>query len=98
MLWTKIQVTVYGHFRWTRRSRTIVRRVLQEEALYPFHVQRVQLFQRKNHSWRIAFAQWFIKQIAAEMHFDSYVLQCDQTSFSREGVLSTRNAVLAYEP
>ena len=32
------------------------------------------------------------------MHFDSYVLQCDQTSFSREGVLSTRNAVLAYEP
>ncbi|GFQ68960.1 hypothetical protein TNCT_548251 [Trichonephila clavata] len=51
----------------TRRSRTADKRILQEEALHSFHVQKVLLLQPDDHSRRVALAQWFVNQSAAGM-------------------------------
>ena len=56
------------------RSRTTVHRVLQGEALDPFHVRRVQLLQSDDHPRRIAFAHCFVNQSATGMHFFRVVL------------------------
>lgn len=76
----------------TGRAGTTVHRVLQGEGLHPFHVQRVQLLQLDDHPRRVAFAQWFVNQSAADMHFASSVLFCDEATFSREGMFNTHNA------
>ncbi|GFX00424.1 uncharacterized protein TNCV_2090741 [Trichonephila clavipes] len=76
----------------TGRSPTTIHRVLQGAALHPFHVQRVQSLQPDDPPRRVTFAQWFLNQIAADMHFASSVLFCDEATFSREGVFNTHNA------
>ncbi|GFW01257.1 DUF4817 domain-containing protein [Trichonephila clavipes] len=76
----------------TGRSPTTIHRVLQGAALHPFHVQRVQSLQPDDPLRRVTFAQWFPNQIAADMHFASSVLFCDEATFSREGVFNTHNA------
>lgn len=76
----------------TGTSRTTVHRVLQGEALHPFHVQRVQLLQPEDPPRRVAFAQWFLNRSAADMHFASSVLFSDESIFSREGMFNTHNA------
>ncbi|GFT08897.1 uncharacterized protein TNCV_4104141 [Trichonephila clavipes] len=73
----------------TGRSPTTIHRVLQGAALHPFHVQRVQSLQPDDPPRRVTFAQWFLNQIAADMHFASSVLFCDEATFSREGVFNT---------
>ncbi|GFY09750.1 DUF4817 domain-containing protein [Trichonephila clavipes] len=73
----------------TGRSPTTIHRVLQGAALHPFHVQRVQSLQPDDPPRRATFAQWFLNQIAADMHFASSVLFCDEATFSREGVFNT---------
>ncbi|GFW07589.1 DUF4817 domain-containing protein [Trichonephila clavipes] len=73
----------------TGRSPTTIHRVLQGTALHPFHVQRVQSLQPDDPPRRVTFAQWFLNQIAADMHFASSVLFCDEATFSREGVFNT---------
>ncbi|GFW46040.1 DUF4817 domain-containing protein [Trichonephila clavipes] len=76
----------------TGRSPTTIHRVLQGAALHPFHVQRVQSLQPDDPPRRVTFAQWFLNQIAADMHFASSMLFCDEATFSREGVINTHNA------
>ncbi|GFV38866.1 uncharacterized protein TNCV_2814821 [Trichonephila clavipes] len=76
----------------TGRSPTTIHRVLQGATLHPFHVQRVQSLQPDDPSRRVTFAQWFLNQIAADMHFASFVLFCGEATFSREGVFNTHNA------
>ncbi|GFY03290.1 hypothetical protein TNCV_1172491 [Trichonephila clavipes] len=71
----------------TGRSRTTVHHVLQGEVLHPFHAQRVQLLQPNDPPRRIAFAQQFVNQIVADMHFANSVLFCDEATFSREEFL-----------
>ncbi|GFW76771.1 DUF4817 domain-containing protein [Trichonephila clavipes] len=73
----------------TGRSPTTIHRVLQGTALHPFHVQRVQSLQPDDSPRCVTFAQWFLNQIAADMHFTSSVLFCDEATFSREGVFNT---------
>ncbi|GFV73483.1 DUF4817 domain-containing protein [Trichonephila clavipes] len=65
----------------TGRSPTTIHRVLQGAALHPFHVQRVQSLQPEDPPRRVTFAQWFLNQIAAGMHFASSVLFCDEATF-----------------
>ncbi|GFT97666.1 transposase-like protein [Trichonephila clavipes] len=62
-----------------------IHRVLQGAALHPFHVQRVKSLQTDDPPRRVMFAQWFLNQIAADIHFVSSVLFCDEATFSREG-------------
>ncbi|GFT56432.1 DUF4817 domain-containing protein [Trichonephila clavipes] len=65
------------------RSPTTIHRVLQGAALHPSHVQRVQSLQPDDPPRRVTFAQWFLNQIAADIHFASSVLFCDEAIFSR---------------
>ncbi|GFX82535.1 DUF4817 domain-containing protein [Trichonephila clavipes] len=70
----------------TGKSPTTIHRVLQGAALHPFHVQRVQSLQPDDPHDVSRFAQWFLNQIAADMHFASSVLFCDEATFSREAM------------
>ncbi|GFV01344.1 uncharacterized protein TNCV_2125701 [Trichonephila clavipes] len=72
----------------TGRSPTTIHRVLQGAALHPFQVQRVQSLQPDDPPRRATFAQWFLNQIEADMHFASSVLFCDEATFSREELLT----------
>ncbi|GFR21784.1 hypothetical protein TNCT_717751 [Trichonephila clavata] len=70
------------------KSGTTVPRVLQDEALHQFHVQRVQLLQPDYHPRRVEFAQ-FVNQSATYMHFAISVLFCDEAAFLCEWVFNS---------
>ena len=70
-----------------KRSRTIVHRLLQGEALYPFHVHRGQLLQQDGHPWCVTFAQWFFSQNASDMHFVNSCCTATKPPFKMKGCL-----------
>ncbi|GFR33377.1 uncharacterized protein TNCT_8111 [Trichonephila clavata] len=57
-------------------------------------LQRLQLLQPHNHPRSVAFAYWFVNQRAANMHFASSVLFCDEAVFSREGMFNSHNTLM----
>ncbi|GFV84078.1 hypothetical protein TNCV_3037401 [Trichonephila clavipes] len=76
----------------TGGSRATVSRVLQSEVLHPFHVQRPQILQPGKYPLRVAFAQWFVDQSAADMHFANFVLFCEEETFHIKVVQYAQNA------
>ncbi|GFV87911.1 hypothetical protein TNCV_781921 [Trichonephila clavipes] len=77
----------------TGRSQTTVHR-LQDETLHRFYVKRVQLLQPDDLPRSVAFAQCFVNQSAADMHFASSLLYCEEAVLPRERVFNTHNANL----
>ncbi|GFR18336.1 hypothetical protein TNCT_619031 [Trichonephila clavata] len=74
-----------------RISETTIQFVLQDGALHPFHVHRVQLLQPNDHPRRVTFSQWVVNKNAADMHFASCMVFCDESIFSIEGMFNLHN-------
>lgn len=72
-------------------SHCSVWRILREEDMHPFHVQRVQTQQPEDYALRIAFAQWYLGKCATSPLFPAEVLFSDEASFTREGIFNTHN-------
>ena len=70
-------------------SRMAVHRVLQEQLLYPFHLQRVQVLYPEDSPHRLAFCQWFLNH--NEPDFGS-ILFSDEACFTRDGYFNSRNS------
>lgn len=72
-------------------SQPTVWRVLNEERLHPFHIQRVQALQASDYPLRVEFCQWFLQQCALQPDFPAYVLFTDEATFTQEGVFNVHN-------
>jgi hypothetical protein len=71
-------------------SHMTVWRVLHEQLLYPYHIQRVQALGPADFPLRLRFCQWFLQQ-AANPDFISSVLFTDEASFNRDGIINYHN-------
>ncbi|GBM88140.1 hypothetical protein AVEN_125287-1 [Araneus ventricosus] len=70
---------------------SIVWRVLQDEGLHPYHVQKVQALIPADYAPRVEFARWFLQQLAGHPDFSAHVLFTDKSTFTREGISNTYN-------
>lgn len=65
-------------------------RVLHEQLLYPYHMQRVQGLSPADFPPRENFCRWFLAQIANPL-FVSSVLFTDEATFGRDGITNFHN-------
>ncbi|GFS66049.1 retrovirus-related Pol polyprotein from transposon 17.6 [Trichonephila clavipes] len=72
-------------------SHCSVWRILREQDMHPFHVQRVQTQQPEDYAPRVAFAQWYLGKCATNRLFPDEVFFSDEASFTREGIFNTHN-------
>jgi len=68
-------------------SRMQVWRTLHEEDLYPYHDQRVQHLEPRDHAQRMDLCRW----ITAHPELLSAILFTDEASFTRDGINNSRN-------
>lgn len=65
-------------------------RVLHEQLLYPYHIQRVQGLSPADYPPRDNFCRWFVGQTANPL-FVSSVLFTDEATFGRDGITNFHN-------
>lgn len=66
-------------------------RVLHEQLLYPFHVQKVQALNPNDYPRRYEFCQWVINQLAVNPALSSTILYTDEACFTRDGIFNSHN-------
>lgn len=86
----------------TASSRTVARdmgcdhmavwRVLHEQHLYPYHLQRVQELLPGDYGFRIDYCRWLLERNDIQPEFHKRILFSDEATFSREGVFNNRNS------
>lgn len=72
-------------------SHMTVWRVLREQLLCPYHIQRVQALLPTDFEPRIRFCQWFLDTCIENPEFTSVVLFTDEAKFSREAITNFHN-------
>ncbi|GBO31413.1 hypothetical protein AVEN_145815-1 [Araneus ventricosus] len=70
---------------------SIVWRVLRDEGLHPYQVQKVQALIPADYAPRFEFARWFLQQLAAQPDFSAHVLFTDESTFTCEGISNTHS-------
>lgn len=73
-------------------SRTSVSRILQNNLLYPYHIQRVQALTPEDFQPRLQFCQTMLRHINRYPNFLSKILFTDEASFGRDGVFNFHNS------
>ncbi|GBO27114.1 hypothetical protein AVEN_270407-1 [Araneus ventricosus] len=53
---------------------SIVWRVLRDEKLHPYHVQKVQALIPADYAPRVEFVRWFLRQLEAQPDFSAHVI------------------------
>ena len=71
---------------------TNVLRVLQEEGMHPFKLQKVHHILPTDFPLRAAFCQWYLQQTHANPQFPTLVLSTDEAIFTRVGVFNAHNS------
>jgi hypothetical protein len=66
-------------------------RVLHQQLLYPYRLQRVHGLCPADFPAREAFCQWFVHQCALNPLFVSSVLFTDEAAFTRNGIINFHN-------
>lgn len=69
-------------------SRSSVWRIMHEQQLYPYHIQRVQSLTPDDFQPRRVFCQWMIQR---NVDFTRKILFTDEASFTREGLFNPHN-------
>lgn len=72
-------------------SVTLVWRILQEQSLYPYHIQRLQILTPPDHHARVGFCQWHLTKCIVNMQFVASILFTDKTGFTRNSILNFHN-------
>ncbi|GBM36174.1 hypothetical protein AVEN_213370-1 [Araneus ventricosus] len=62
---------------------SIVCRVLRDEGLHPYHVQKVLALKPADYVPRVEFARWFLQQLETQPDFSAHVLFTDESTFIR---------------
>lgn len=66
-------------------------RILKEQQLYPYHIQRVQALLPRDFEPRMTFSQWFHQMNMENPFFCSKILFSDEASFSRDAIQNFHN-------
>ena len=69
----------------------LVWNVVHDNALYPFHRQKVQALGPNDFPARLDFVNWFLQQRTLEPEFPAHVLFTDEASFKREATVNFHN-------
>lgn len=72
-------------------SHTTVHRVLQDNLLHPYHIQRVQDLLPRDFLVRSVFSQWIVDTSLVNDNFISNILATDECCFTRGGILNIHN-------
>lgn len=72
-------------------SHFTVFKILKEQQLYPFHIQRVQALLPRDFFPRLFFCQWILHQIAQIPNFLNGVLFTDEANFGRQCIRNFHN-------
>lgn len=72
-------------------SKNVVHRVLQEQMLYPYHVQGVQELLLADPDARLAFCRFIQERRAEDMNFHNKILFTDEACFTRRGMTNFHN-------
>lgn len=72
-------------------SRSTVWRVLHENMLYPYHIQRVQGLLPRDFPQRLQFSRWILRKCTVDPEFLSRILFTDEAQFTRDGVVNYHN-------
>lgn len=72
-------------------SHMTVWRILKDQLLYPYHVQRVQALTLRDFQPRMEFAHWLQRKVEQHPQFLSSILFTDEASFSRNGIMNFHN-------
>lgn len=73
-------------------SNATVWRVLHDEKLYPFHLQKVHSLEPRDYPRRVACSRWFLHKLADDPDFLKKVMFTDESSFNRDGIFNSRNS------
>jgi hypothetical protein len=66
-------------------------RVLKEQQLYPFHLQKVLALTAEDYPRRSAFCRWYINYTAVDPHFAGSVLVTDKATFTQDEIFNCHN-------
>lgn len=72
-------------------SKNTVWRVLNENLLHPYKLQKVQCLEPRDYPRRVNCARWFLHKEVISPNFLQQILFTDEAHFTREGVFNTRN-------
>lgn len=67
-------------------------RVLHDQQLYPYHLQKVQAMGPEDYPHRLRFSRWWLQQNLRQPDFGRYVLFTDEACFTRDGFFNSRNS------
>ena len=72
-------------------SHPTVFRILKNQLLYPYHIQRVQALLPGDYPQRMAFCRWLQQKIGRNPQFLSKILFTDEANFSRNAIMNFHN-------
>lgn len=67
-------------------------RILREQQLYPYRLQKVQTLDPQDYPFRRRFCRWWLQQNARRNHFAEQILFTDEATFTREGIFNSHNS------
>lgn len=73
-------------------SHASVWRVLHEERMHPYHLQKVQHLKNTDFQPRLDFCRWLINRRNLRRSFSDHILYTDEASFGRDGIFNSRNS------
>lgn len=68
-----------------------VLRILKEQLLYPYHLQRVQALLPRDFPKRLEFCNWMLEMIRRNRDFLKTIEFTDECSFSRDKIINFHN-------
>jgi len=71
-------------------SSSTVWKILNEDLLYPYHIQRVQALLPADYPSRVIFAQWYLQQCTFP-NFEVSILFTDEANFSHDAIINHHN-------
>jgi hypothetical protein len=66
-------------------------RILHEQSLYPYHIQRVQALTPPDHHARVVYCHWLLAKCVVNPQFVANILFTDEAGFTRDGIVNFRN-------
>ncbi|XP_074039498.1 uncharacterized protein [Leptinotarsa decemlineata] len=72
-------------------SKSTIHRIIREQLLHPFHIQKVHAMTPQDSPARLEYANWFMDRQREDMPFINRVLFTDEAGFSRDGVINSHN-------
>lgn len=72
-------------------SHQTVLRILKDQQLYPYHIQRVQALLPADFPKRLNFCEWLLQKITENNQFLNFILFTDEANFSRNSIQNFHN-------